>query len=124
MRLNLMLVVAAVAGLTSFSAMAAQENEGQYAADLQRMITDVASGSCPTDIMAGPLLAACQEQLPQMSAGLAELGAVQSVTFVSAEDTPDGRIETYTVTFATGVTLTWGIGSKQDGKYASAYTAG
>jgi hypothetical protein len=104
MRLNVIAAVAAVAAvcLTALPAVA-QEGEGQYAADLRRMISETAGGTCPTDLMAGGLLTACQQQLPQMSAGLSSLGAIQSVTFARAEDTPQGRVETYTVTFANGV---------------------
>lgn len=115
-------VVAAIS-LSAIPAWA-QENEGQYAADLQRIIAETAAGTCPADLMAEQLLAACQQQLPQMSAGLASLGAVQSVTFTGAEDRPTGRVETYTVVFANDVTLTWGIGGKVDGKYSTAYAGG
>lgn len=119
MRLTL---IAAAASLIAFPAMA-QEGDGQYAADLQRMITETAAGACPADIMAEQLLTACQEQLPQMSAGLTSLGAVQSITFKKAEDTPEGRVESYTVVFANGTTLNWGIGHKKNGKYAAAYAS-
>ncbi len=120
MHLNRLAAVVAAVSLGAVPALA-QESEGQYAADLRRMITETAAGTCPADLMAEQLLAACQQQLPQMSAGLAGLGAVQSVTFKSAEDAPVGRVETYEVVFANGVTLTWGIGGKTDGKYATAY---
>ena len=121
MRLKLMLAAAtAAAGLVSFPAMA-QEGEGQYASDLRRMIAETAAGACPADLMAEQLLAACQQQLPTMSAGLSSLGAVQSIVFVKAEDTPAGRVETYAVAFANGAVLTWGIGHKKDGKYGAAY---
>ena len=123
MRLNIIAAVAVAASLTAFSA-SAQEAEGQYAADLQRMITETAAGTCPTDLMAEQLLTACQGQIAQMSAGLASLGAIQSVTFTKAEDTPQGRVETYAVVFANGTTLNWGIGHKADGKYSTAYAGG
>jgi hypothetical protein len=130
MRLKYTLVVASAAaavGLTSSAANAqdtaqgAAQNEGQYAADLRTMITQTASGVCPADIMAEQLLTACQQQLPQMSAGLSSLGGVQSITFAKADEMPEGRVETYKVVFANGVTLNWGIGHKKDGKYAAAY---
>lgn len=120
MRLKLFAIAATALSLTAFSATA-QESEGQYSADLQRMITETASGACPNDIMAEQLLAACQQQIAQMSAGLASLGAIQSITFTKAEDTPAGRVETYAVVFANGTTLNWGIGHKKDGKYNAAY---
>lgn len=120
MRLKLFAIAAAAAGLTAFSA-SAQESDGQYSNDLQRMITETAAGTCPSDIMAEQLLTACQQQIAQMSAGLASLGAIQSITFTKAEDTPEGRVETYAVVFANGITLNWGIGHKKDGKYNAAY---
>ncbi len=120
MDLKLAAIAAVAASLTAVSAMAL-ESEGQYTADLQRMITETATGTCPADIMAEQLLAACQQQITQMSAGLASLGAIQSITFTKADDTPGGRVETYAVVFANGVTLNWGIGHKKDGKYSAAY---
>jgi hypothetical protein len=120
MRLKLFAIAAAVTSLTAFSA-SAQESDGQYSADLRRMITETASGNCPTEIMAEQLLAACQQQIAQMSAGLASLGDVQSITFSKADDTPEGRVETYAVVFANGTKLNWGIGHKKDGKYGAAY---
>ncbi len=122
MRLNLIAAVTAVC-LTALPVMA-QEGQGQYEADLRRMITETAGGVCPTDLMGGGLLTACQQQIPQMSAGLSSLGSVQSVTFTKAEDTPQGRLETYSVVFANGTTLTWVLGQKQDGKYETAYVGG
>ena len=56
-----------------------------------------------------------------MSAGLSSLGGVQSIALAKADETPEGRVETYKVVFANGVTLNWGIGHKKDGKYAAAY---
>ncbi|MCS6627021.1 hypothetical protein N0B44_29315 [Roseibacterium beibuensis] len=126
MRLTLTLAAALAAGTLALPA-AAQTTapaEGQYEAALRRMIVETAAGSCPADVMAGPLLAACQQQLPQMSAGLASLGAVESVTFVRAEDRDDGRLEIYEVRFAGGQTLNWGIGGMKDGKFDVAFAGG
>lgn len=120
MRLKLIAIAAAAVSLTAFSA-SAQDGEGQYSADLQRMIAETSAGTCPADLMAEQLLAACQQQIAQMSAGLASLGAVESITFTNAEDTPNGRVETYAVKFASGQSLNWGIGHKKDGKYGAAY---
>lgn len=120
MRLKLFAAAAAVAGLTAFSAFA-QEGEGQYGKDLRRVIEAAAAGDCPGDLMGNELLTACLQQMPQMAAGLSSLGAIQSIVLQSAEDTSDGLIETYVVTFESGMSLTWGIGHVKDGKYSSVY---
>ena len=52
------------------------------------------------------------------------VGAVESVTFVRAEDRDNGRVEIYDVKFAGGQTLTWGIGDLNEGKFDTAYTGG
>lgn len=118
-------LAAAFAGLLiAFPALSQEAQTGEYADALRRMITETASGTCPEDVMGGGLLEACRQQLAQMSAGLASLGAIESMTFVSAEDTPGGRVETYAVRFASGQTLNWGIGGVQDGKYTVAYAGG
>ncbi len=120
MRLTLSLAAALAAGALALPATA-QTEEGQYADALGRMISETAAGTCPAEIMGGALLAACQQQLPQMSAGLASLGAVESITFVRAEEGEYGRVEIYEVRFAGGQTLNWGIGGLEDGKFNVAY---
>lgn len=124
MRPALMFAAAAVAGLTAFSALAQEAASGQYETALRRMISETAAGTCPEDIMAEGLLTACRQQLPQMSAGLSSLGAIESVTFVRAEDTPQGRVELYTVRFAGGQSLNWGIGAESGGKFGVAFAGG
>jgi hypothetical protein len=120
-----MLLVTAFAGLiTAPPVMAQDTSAGEYADALRRMIVETAAGSCPEDVMAAPLLAACQQQLAQMSAGLTTLGAIETMTFVRAEETANGRVEIYTVRFASGQSLNWGIGGLQDGKYTIAYAGG
>lgn len=95
--------------------------EGEYAADLQKLISDAAGGTCSPELMGAQLLAACQSQIAAMSAGLASLGAVQSVTLIETNDTAQGKLETYRVVFAGGQTLNWTLGVKVDGKYETAY---
>ena len=126
MRLTLTLAAALAAGALALPAAAqtAPAGEGQYQDALRRMIVETAGGTCPDDIMGGPLLAACQQQLPQMSAGLSSLGAVQTITFVRAEDRPEGRVEIYEVVFAGGQSLNWGIGGEKDGKFDIAFAGG
>jgi hypothetical protein len=124
MRRSLFLVAALGAGLVALPAVSQEVQTGEYADALRRMITETAAGTCPEDVMAGGLLAACQEQVAQMSAGLASLGAVETITFVRAEDTPNGRVEIYTVSFASGQTLNWGIGGIENGKFNVAYAGG
>ncbi|RZJ96935.1 MAG: hypothetical protein EON88_05065 [Brevundimonas sp.] len=97
---------------------------GEYGADLTRMITSVAGGACPDDIMGGQLLTACQTQLAGMQAGLASLRAVEGASFLQSQDAPQGRIETYRVRFAGGQEMNWAIGIKVGGKYEAAFTRG
>ena len=110
-----------IAGLMAFPAFA---QGGEYEAALRKMISETAAGTCPADVMGAELLTACQQQLPQMSAGLASLGAIESARFVRAEDRPEGRVEIYEVKFAGGMTLNWGIGGLRDGKFNVAYAGG
>ncbi len=115
MRIRMMLASVAAAGLMAFPAMA---EDGQYAPQLTRIIGEAAQGTCLADLMAQPLLDACNGQIAGMSPALQALGAVESVTFVSAEDTPAGKVETYSVKFAGGRSMNWFIGQEQDGKFA------
>lgn len=104
---------------------AAQAPAGEYGDALKTMITQAADGTCAADLMAAGLLTACNQQIAQMAPGLTSLGAVESVTFVRAEDTPQGKMEIYTVKFAGGQSMTWFIGQRQaDGKFDAAGTNG
>lgn len=115
---------AAVVLMTVLPAAAQDTPNGEYAEALRRMIVETAGGRCPEDIMAGPLLEACRQQVAQMSAGLTSLGAIESMTFVRVEETPNGRVEVYSVRFASGQTLNWGIGGAAEGKFSVAYAGG
>jgi len=123
MRATTILAMLMAFGLTT-ATVAQEAPAGEYAEALQRMITETAAGTCPEDVMAGTLLDACRQQLAQMSAGLASLGAIETVTFVRAEDGPTGRVEVYAVRFASGQSLNWGIGGLQDGRFTIAYAGG
>jgi len=121
MRIRMMLAGVAAAGLMAFPAMA---DDGQYGEPLGQMLAEAAGGTCSEALMAPDLLEACQGQIAGMAPGLQALGAVESMSFVSAEDTPGGRVETWSVAFAGGRTLTWYIGQRQpDGKFSAAGTA-
>ncbi len=121
MRIRTILAGVAAAGLMVFPAMA---DDGQYAPQLNQMLTEAAAGTCLAALMAPPLLDACNAQIAGMATGLSSLGPVETVTFVSAEDTPGGRVETYSVKFAGGQTMTWFIGQEAEGKFAVVGTAG
>ncbi|NBB53115.1 hypothetical protein GVN24_33070 [Rhizobium sp. CRIBSB] len=122
MRVTMMLAAVAAATLLSGAAQAQTvPGQGQYQAALETMITSTAAGTCPEDVMAGELMAACIQQLPQMSQGLQSLGAIQSITFLRAEGEGAERTEFYSVTFAVGATLVWGIGHEVDGKFSQAF---
>ena len=117
MRIHMLLAGVAAASLTAFSAMA---QDGEYSQALTRMLTETAEGRCPADVMAQDLLTACQEQIAGMAPAFRELGVIETMTFVKAEDTPGGRVETYSVKFAGGQTMTWRIGHLRDGKFETA----
>ncbi len=110
-----MLAGVAAAGLMAFPAMA---EDGQYAPQLTRIINEAAGGTCVADLMAQPLLDACNGQIAGTGPALQALGAIETVTFVSAEETPAGKVETYSVKYAGGQTLNWFIGQERDGKFS------
>lgn len=115
----------AMLGMTiAVAAVPAAAQSGQYDVALRRIITEVAANRCPEDVMATPLLTACRQQLPTMGPGLAGLGAIESITFVKAEDRAGKRLETWAVKHAGGKTMVWGIGDRQDGRFAAAFTLG
>jgi hypothetical protein len=126
MRLHLLVAGMAAAGLTAFSAQAQTQasSGGQYGDGLRRMLTAAAAGTCPDDVMGEGLLTACQAQINQMAPALAGLGAIDALTFISADDTPTGRVETWRVRFAGGQTMNWAIGGISNGKFETAYTRG
>lgn len=114
MRIRLMLAGVAAAGLMACPAMA---QDGQYAPQLTRIITEAAEGSCLAAYMAPALLDACNAQIANMSPALHAMGAIQTMAFAGAEDTPEGKVETWSVTFAGGQTMNWFIGQERDGKF-------
>lgn len=115
MRIRSILAGVAAAGLMAFPAMA---EDGQYGPQLTRIITEAAQGTCLAALMAQPLLDACNGQIAGTGPALQALGSIETVTFVSAEETPGGRVETYSVTFASGRTLNWFIGQEAEGKFS------
>lgn len=122
MRIQIMLAGVAAAALMAFPASA---QDGQYRDQLSRIITEAAGGTCLAALMAPSLLDACNGQIAGMAPALTSLGAIESLTLVSAEETPGGRIETWAVKFAAGVTLNWVIGGVQpDGKFNIVGTGG
>jgi len=122
MRIRMMLAGVAAAGLMAFPALA---QDGEYGEPLRQMLTEAAAGTCSEAWMAPAVLGACQGQIAGMAQGLQALGAIESMTFVSAQDTPQGRVETWSVAYASGQTLNWVIGQRQpDGKFAAVGTGG
>ncbi len=114
MRIRTVLASLTAAGLMASPALA---DDGQYGPQLSRILTEVAAGACPIALMQPALLAACNGQIEGMAPSLRSLGAVEAVTFLSAEDMPGGRVETYSVRFAGGRTMTWLIGQEHEGKF-------
>ncbi len=115
MRIRMILAGMAAAGLMAFPTMA---QDGQYAPQLTRILAEAAEGTCLAAYMAPALLDACNGQIEGTAPALRSLGAIETMTFVSAEDTAEGRVETYSVKFARGRTMTWFIGQEHDGKFS------
>jgi hypothetical protein len=115
MRFRTMLAGLAVTGLMAFPAMA---EDGQYAPQLTQIIDEAAKGTCLAALMAQPLLDACNGQIAAMSPGLQALGPIETMTYVSAQDTPEGKVETYSVKFTSGRTMNWFIGQESGGKFS------
>lgn len=121
MRIRALLAAAAATGLMAFPAMA---QEGEYRPQLTRILEEAANGTCLAALMSESLLSACQGQIAGMAPALASLGTIESITFVSAEDRPGGRVETWAVKYTGGRTINWVIGEMHDGKFAVVGTAG
>ncbi|KQY80454.1 hypothetical protein [Brevundimonas sp. Root1423] len=121
MRIQTIFAGVAAAALMAFPAMA---QDGQYREPLTRIITEAADGVCLEALMAQSLLDACNSQIQGMAPALAAMGAIEEMTFMSAEDTPEGRLETWAVKFAGGEILTWVIGQPHDGKFTSVAVSG
>lgn len=121
MRIQNMLAGVAAAALIAFPAMA---QDGQYREQLNRIISEAAGGTCLAALMGPGLLDACNGQIEGMAPALQAMGAIESMTFVRSEDTPEGPVETWAVKFAGGQTLTWVIGQMQDGKFATVGVTG
>ena len=121
-----MRIVSILAGVTAASLLAlpVMAQDGQYAPQLTRILDEAAQGTCLEALMAPVVLNACNAQIQGMAQGLSALGAVETMTFVRAEDTPEGRVEIYSIKYAGGQTLNWFIGHEQDGKFAAVGTEG
>lgn len=126
MRIQMMWAGVAAAALIAFPAMApAMSQDGQYGPQLNRILTEAAGGTCLEALMAPSLLDACNGQIDAMAPALNAMGTIESATFVSAEDTPQGRVETWTVKFTGGHTMNWIIGHLQDdGRFSVVGSAG
>jgi len=120
MRIRVLLAGVAAAGLMALPAMA---QDGQYGPQLTRIIEEAADGTCLAALMGESLLSACNGQIQGMSPALSAMGEIETITFVSAEDTPEGRVETWAVKFTGGETLNWVIGQVHEGRFSVVGTA-
>ncbi len=121
MRIQTFLAGVVAAALTALPAMA---QDGQYREPLTRIITEAAAGVCLEALMGPALLDACNSQIQGMAPALAAMGAIESMTFVRSEDTPDGPVETWAVKFGGGQILTWSIGQMKDGRFQTVGVSG
>jgi hypothetical protein len=85
-------------------------------ASLRKMVEDLAQGKPNYDMMSPGLAEATRNQLPQMQPMIAQLGALQSVTFKSVGP---GGADVYSVKFEKGA-LEYRIWLSPDGKVDSA----
>ncbi len=124
MRAPLIAAAFAVAMLTAGAAAAQSQDQataGQYRADLVKVMDGLAIGECPEDVMKGELLTACEEQMTSVTDALAMLGQPSEISFVRSEGEGTEMIEIYQASYPMGVTLTWGIGGVEDGRYTKMY---
>ncbi|RZJ02642.1 MAG: hypothetical protein EON89_14545 [Brevundimonas sp.] len=121
MRIQTMFAGVAAAALMAFPAMA---QDGQYREQLTRILAEASQGTCPAGLMQAALLDACNAQIEGMAPAMQALGAIESLTFVRSEDTPEGPVEFWSVKYAGGQTLVWVIGQMTDGKFATVGVAG
>jgi hypothetical protein len=121
MRIQTLFAGVAAAALMAFPAMA---QDGQYREPLTRIITEAADGVCLEALMAPALLDACNGQIQGMAPALAAMGAIEEMTFVRSEDTPEGPVETWAVKFTGGQILSWSIGQMKDGKFNTVGVSG
>lgn len=125
MRLTLSLAVfAAAAALAGAAAAQDPATDGEYRADLIRIIEGAADSRCTPDLMAETVLSRCEEQIGQIGPALATLGPIDMITLSASEGEGAEKVETYDVTFGGGQTLAWTIGDKSEGKYASVGVSG
>jgi serine-type D-Ala-D-Ala carboxypeptidase/endopeptidase len=81
-------------------------------AALRRMIEEVRAGQPKYELMSDGLAAVTRQQLPQFTAGVVQLGAVQSITF---KGVGPGGADIFEVKFEHGLTE-WRITLEPDGK--------
>ena len=127
MRMRAILAGVAAAGLLALPAMAQDPApaaaDGQYGTQLTRMLAEATQGTCLEALMAQPLLDFCNGQIAAMAQGLQSLGAIESTTFVRADESSGARVEIWSIKYASGQTLNWFIGQQQpDGKFAAVGT--
>lgn len=125
MRLTLSLAAfAAAAALAGAASAQDPAIDGEYRADLIKIIEVAADSRCDAELMGDEVLARCEEQVNQIGPALASLGPIDMITLSSAEGEGADKVESYDVTFQSGQTLVWNIGDKRDGKYNSVSVSG
>ena len=94
---------------------------GDYRADLVKVMDGLAVGECPEDVMKGELLTACEEQMSSVTDALAMLGEPSEISYVRTDGEGSEKVEIYQSSYPMGVTLTWGIGGVEDGRYTKMF---
>lgn len=122
MRPIAMLCALAAAGLLAGAAHAQDPStDGRYRADLIKVMDGLAAGECPEDVMKGDLLDACETQMSSVTDALQMLGEPMSLDYVRTDGEGTEAVEVYQAAYPMGVTLTWGIGGVEDGRYTKMF---
>ncbi|MBX9575074.1 MAG: hypothetical protein K2X07_05495 [Caulobacteraceae bacterium] len=125
MRLTLSFAAfAAAAALAGAASAQDPATDGEYRADLIKIIEVAADSRCDADLMGETVLSRCEEQVDQIGPALASLGSIEMITLQDSSGEGTTKVETYDVTFQSGQTLVWTIGDKVDGKYESVGVSG
>jgi hypothetical protein len=114
MKLKLLcnLVVAGILLISPARGVHSQELGGV----LKKVLTSVADGKCPSNLMSPLLVDVCEKQMPAMGKNLKQRGSIASVEFKGIQQTPSGPTDAYSVKFSGGTAMLWLISVGSDDK--------
>lgn len=106
--------ISIAAGVALTSSAHAQEN-GVNESLLRRSLEAIATGECPSSLLAPMLRGACQGQMPAAASNLARKGKIKQVEYEGMEQSMNGPAEVYRVIYEHGEQM-WMIKAAPDGK--------